>query len=59
MDVHPICHRKIHSVLTERELARSYSTPEALRAHPEIARFVNWVRKRPPDFHRRTRGPRS
>jgi hypothetical protein len=54
VEVHPICHRKIHSVLTERELATGYATPDALRTHPEIAAFVKWVARRPPDFHRRT-----
>lgn len=56
--MHRICHRKIHSVLSERELATAYDTPEALRAHPEIARFLRWLRKKPPEFidhHRRKR----
>ncbi|NBP73462.1 MAG: HNH endonuclease [Alphaproteobacteria bacterium] len=57
--VHPICHRKIHSLFSERELAVAYDTPEALRAHPEMGRFIKWVSKRPPDFHRRTRRKRN
>lgn len=52
--VHRICHAKIHSLLTERELATLYATPEALRAHPEVERFVRWVAGRPPEFHSRT-----
>lgn len=56
--LHDICHRKIHATFTEAELARSYASVEALRAHPEIARFVAWVRGRPPGFHARTAGPR-
>lgn len=54
--VHPICHRKIHSTLTERELAVLYPTPERLRDHPDIARFLKWIAKKPPDFFKRTRG---
>ncbi|MDX1580706.1 MAG: HNH endonuclease [Alphaproteobacteria bacterium] len=54
VDLHPICHRKIHSLFTEAELARHYSTIEALQAHPEIAKFINWVKNRPPDFHSKT-----
>lgn len=54
--LHQICHKTIHAALTEAELARSYSTVEALRAHPGIARFVEWVRRRPPAFHARTAG---
>ena len=41
------CHDAIHAALTEKELERGYNTPEALAAHPEIARFVEWVRRRP------------
>ena len=52
--MHRICHRKIHSVLDERSLARDYATAEALRRHPDIAAFVAWVRKRPPEFTSRT-----
>jgi len=48
--VHHICHKEVHRVLSEAELARHYNTPEALRAHPELARFLAWVAKRPPDF---------
>jgi hypothetical protein len=48
--LHHLCHKEIHATLTETELARDYSTPDALRAHPRLARFVDWVRKRPPHF---------
>jgi hypothetical protein len=56
--LHHICHTAIHAALTEAELARSYASVEALRAHPRIARFLDWVQKRPPGFHARTAGPR-
>ena len=52
--LHRICHRKIHSLFTERELAQHYRTPEALLAHPDIETFVRWVRKRPPEYLDRT-----
>lgn len=48
--VHKICHQKIHQTLTEKELARSYASWVSLQAHPEIATFIGWVRKRPPEF---------
>lgn len=53
--LHRICHRQIHALLTETELARDYATVEALQAHPDLARFVAWVRNKPDDFHERTR----
>ncbi|MFD1913256.1 HNH endonuclease [Halodurantibacterium flavum] len=54
--LHHICHKEIHASLTEAELARDYSTFEALRAHPRLARFIDWVARRPPGFISRTPG---
>lgn len=54
--LHQICHNEIHSVLTETELARAFNTIEALRAHPQLARFIKWIAKRDPAFHGRTVG---
>lgn len=48
--VHRVCHRKIHQALKPRELARDFNTWESLQRHPEIAKFIDWVRKRPPEF---------
>jgi hypothetical protein len=49
--LHKICHRKLHSVFTEKELAREYSDAETARAHPEIQKFLKFVRNKPPDFY--------
>ncbi len=56
--LHQICHREIHVTFTETELARHYNTPDALRAHPRMARFIDWVARRPPAFHSKSPGPR-
>jgi hypothetical protein len=48
--IHRICHGKIHSVLSERELAEQYFNFERLRDHDEVARFVKWVRKMDPEY---------
>lgn len=48
--LHHICHKTIHRVLKESELARNFNTVEALRAHPELGKFFEWVGKRPPGF---------
>ena len=53
--VHPICHRAIHRALDNKALARGFATPSALRAHPELARFIAWVSGKDPDFHVPTR----
>jgi len=39
------CHKTIHAALTEKELEEPYNTAESLRSHPEIAKFIRWVRK--------------
>jgi hypothetical protein len=56
--LHPICHRAIHAAAPNKALARELSTIAALRAHPQVAAFLRWVRGKPPDFHAPTRGKR-
>lgn len=56
--IHQICHNEIHSALSEAELARRYNSFEALRAHPQLARFIAWVATKPPGFHSKTVGGR-
>jgi hypothetical protein len=53
--LHRICHRLLHARFTETELATRLSTVEALTAHPDVERFVTWVRTKPPAFYERTR----
>ena len=53
--LHRICHRQLHALFSETELAREYASAEALRAHPEVAKFIDWVKTRPPGFMERTR----
>ncbi|SNT11990.1 hypothetical protein SAMN06265795_11494 [Noviherbaspirillum humi] len=55
--MHRICHSKIHSVFSERELAQYYHTCERLLENDEIRKFVNWVRKKDPAFHDQHRAP--
>lgn len=54
--LHHICHREIHATLTESELARDFNTVETLKAHPRLAKFLDWVRKRPPGFQSKVPG---
>jgi len=53
--VHRICHRKIHSLFTENELAKKYNRAELVRNHPEIIKFVKWVSKKEPNFYDKTK----
>jgi hypothetical protein len=56
--VHPICHRAIHRALDNKALARDYASPDALRSHPELARFLAWIADKDPDFNAPTRRPK-
>jgi hypothetical protein len=51
--IHVICHTKIHSVFSERELLNYYHTPERIKSHPEMDKFILWVRKKDPEFRDR------
>lgn len=53
--MHKICHRAIHAMLDERALADAFADFASLRAHPALAQFIAWVRKRPPEYYDRTR----
>ena len=60
--LHQICHSAIHARFSETELATKLADVNALRADPEIAAFVAWVKTKPPAFHaptRMTRGRRE
>ena len=59
MAMHKICHRAIHAMLSERELAEDFSTFAALKAHPMLTQFIAWVRKHPPEYDDRTRWSKS
>lgn len=48
--LHRVCHRQVHALLTETELASQYASVEALLAHPELQTFVTWVKNKPAQF---------
>ncbi len=57
--LHLICHRMIHRLFSEKELATTYSDPAAILKHPDIQRFVAWVRRQPPEYVDWPRKPRN
>jgi len=44
------CHDHLHALFTEKTLERDFNTLECLAQHPDVLRFVRWIRKRPSDF---------
>jgi hypothetical protein len=55
VQIHKICHNKIHSVFTERELYNYYHTIERLLENEDIQNFIKWVSKKDPDFYLKTK----
>jgi hypothetical protein len=53
--IHRVCHEKIHSIWTETELAAYYHTPERIVANPEIGKFVQWIKRKSPNFYAKTK----
>lgn len=43
---HP-CHKSVHAFFSNKALARLHPTVEALRAAPEMERYLAWIRKQP------------
>lgn len=56
--IHLVCHRMIHRVFSDRDLALTYRDAESLRAHADMARFIAWVRRKPHDYVDWPRSPR-
>ena len=41
------CHRNVHVSIGNTDLARGYDSVEALRDHPRVRRFTEWVKHKP------------
>jgi hypothetical protein len=54
--IHPICHRTLHQTFSNKELEQLSLAD--LRANADIARFLNWIANKDPDFHAPTRRKR-
>jgi len=48
--LHIACHRKLHSLFTNKELSIKYNTIEKLLEHQDIQNFVFFIRKKPIDY---------
>ena len=52
--LHRICHKQIHALFNENELARTFNTAESLKNHPNMQNFINWVKAKPDTFYEKT-----
>jgi hypothetical protein len=48
--LHSVCHRQIHAIFTESQLAKKFSTTAALLEDPAMQKFVGWIKNKPPGF---------
>ncbi|MGF9562666.1 HNH endonuclease signature motif containing protein [Neorhizobium sp. JUb45] len=48
--LHRICHDQIHSIFTDAQLAKKFSTIEAILEDAAVQKFVAWVKGKPPGF---------
>ncbi len=46
IDVCRECHAAVHRIADHKQLGREYFTRERLLEHPELAKFITWVRKK-------------
>lgn len=51
IDLHRICHQKIHSTFSEKQLFDFYHTIQRIQQHEHIKKFVKWVAKKPGDYY--------
>ena len=52
--LHHICHKQIHLMFEDKELAKNFNKIETLKRHPKLKKFINWIKKRPPGFLSKT-----
>ena len=53
--LHRICHKQIHALFTETELANQLNHAAILRGHPDMQKFIQWVKTKPDSFYEKTR----
>lgn len=41
------CHKQIHALYTNEEIATRLSTLQELKEDSQLAKFINWIRKQP------------
>ncbi|MBE9168466.1 HNH endonuclease [Pleurocapsales cyanobacterium LEGE 06147] len=55
IDICSACHRQIHSLYSNNELAKYLNTLEKLRNEPKMQKFLAWIEKQKPNKRIRVR----
>lgn len=53
--IHNICHQKIHSLFTAKDLKANFDTVEKLTANEQMQKFIKWVAKKDPSFYQKNK----
>lgn len=48
IDICSPCHRQIHALYSNLELARNLNTIDKLKSEPRMQKFLGWIRKQDP-----------
>ena len=48
------CHKQLHAMFTNKDLAKSLDSIASLREAPQLQPFLQWIRKQKPDRNFRT-----
>lgn len=48
IDICSPCHRQIHALYSNLELAKHLNTIDKLKSEPKMIKFLNWIRKQDP-----------
>ena len=55
IDICPPCHKQVHTLFTNKELAADLNSADRLKSHPAMAKFLDWIAKQDPRKKVRTR----
>lgn len=53
--LHEICHKHLHALFGNKDLAKRLYTIEKLKEHKDIQRFLVWISDKPPEFNTKIR----
>jgi len=48
--LHRVCHDQIHAIFTDAQLAKKFSTIDAILEDEAVQKFVTWIKTKPPGF---------
>ncbi|NEP20364.1 MAG: HNH endonuclease [Leptolyngbya sp. SIO4C1] len=53
-DICAPCHKQVHTLFDNKQLACDLNSIEKLRSRPEVQKFLSWIRKQDPSRRVRT-----